>query len=139
MMPMYTVPVEVAKSEIDGNGVFAKANIAEGTTVWMYKAGYDIALTPEEYASLTDSEKASIEKTAYLSPWSGLWVFPPMNDPAQYTNHSPRNNLSVAFDSKVSTEPYFLANKNIEAGDELTNNYHEFDKITQQTNPNWAK
>ena len=79
------------------------------------------------------------EKTAYLSPWSGLWVFPPENDPAQFTNHSPNNNISVIFDENVSSEPYFIANKDIEVGEEITNNYHEFDEITQKIKPAWAK
>ncbi|MBI1857349.1 SET domain-containing protein [Candidatus Saccharibacteria bacterium] len=136
---MYVVPVKVAKSNIDGSGVFAEANIAKNTIVWIYKDGHDIALTPNEYNLLSTEKKDVLEKTAYLSPWSGLWVFPPDNDPAQFTNHSPKNNLSVVYDSKVSTEPYFVANKDIRSGDELTNNYHDFDKITQQTKPAWAK
>lgn len=136
---MYVVPVKVAKSEIDGSGVFADAKIAKGTIVWIYKEGHDLTLSPSEYESVSAEKKNILEKTAYLSPWSGLWVFPPENDPAQFTNHSPRNNLSVVFDSKVSSEPYFIANKDIKVGEEITNNYHEFDKITQQTEPTWAK
>lgn len=136
---MYIVPVKVSGSKIDGNGVFAEANIAKGTTVWIYKDGHDIKLTPEEYNTLPLARKTSMEKTGYLSPWSGLWVFPPDNDPAQFTNHSPENNLSVVYNVEVSNEPYFIANKDIKAGDELTNNYHEFDKITQRTKPAWTK
>lgn len=136
---MYVVPIKVAKSEIDGNGVFAKEAIPKDAVVWLYKDGHDLTLTPDEYEQLSPERKKILEKTAYLSPWSGLWVFPPDNDPAQFTNHSPENNLSVVYDSEVSTEPYFIANKDIKAEDELTNNYHEFDKITQQTKPVWAK
>lgn len=136
---MYVVPVKVSKSEIDGSGVFAEASIAKESIVWVYKDGHDLSLTPDEYKLLTLNKKNILNKIAYLSPWSGLWVFPPHNDPAQFTNHSPRNNLSVVFDDKISAEPYFIANKDIEVGEELTNNYHEFDKITQLTKPVWAK
>ncbi len=136
---MYVVPVKIAKSEIDGHGVFEEVNIAKGTVVWKHKDGYDLTLTTEEYESSSAERKSELEKTAYLSPWSGLWVFPTGNDPAQYTNHSPNNNLSVVYDESISSEPYCIANKDIEAGEELTNNYHEFDKLTQQTKPLWAK
>lgn len=139
MILMYVVPVTVAESKIDGKGVFARFAIAKGSVAWIYKEGYDIQLTPNEYDSLPAVKKIAMDKTGYLSPWSGLWIFPPNKDPAQFTNHSLKNNLSVIYDSKVSPEPYFIANKDIEAGEELTNNYYEFDAITRQTKPTWAK
>ena len=136
---MYIVPVKIAESEIDGSGVFAERNIAVNTVAWVYKDGHDIKMTPAEFDALPRSRKSSLRNTGYLSPWSGLWIFPPENDPAQFTNHSPDNNLSAVYDSGVSPEPYFVANKNIKAGTELTNNYLEFDNITRQTKPAWAK
>ena len=46
-----------------------------------------------------------------LSATSNLYVFPPENDPARFTNHSRNNNLTVRVDKGVSEEPYFFANR----------------------------
>jgi SET domain-containing protein len=136
---MYKVPVEVRESAIDGKGVFATADISKEARVWVFKDGYDLALTPQEYDALPPEQSSKLDPTAYLSPWTGLWVFPPEGDPAQFTNHSDKNNLTAKYDKDISSEPYFIANRNIAAGEELTNNYHEFDEITRATKPAWAK
>jgi SET domain-containing protein len=139
MIYMYAVLVKVDKSNIDGQGVFAIEDIPKGTIAWIFKEKHDIKLSAKEYDSLSSLQKQKMDKTGYLSPWTGFWVFPSDNDPAQFTNHSNDSNLSVAFDKSISTEPYFVANRDITKGEELTNNYNEFDKITQKTKPIWAK
>jgi len=136
---MYITKVQIAKSKIDGDGVFTEVDISKDTKVWVFKEGYDQRLTNTEFQSLSSAEKDHLSHTAYFSPWSNMWVFPPTGDPAEYTNHSSHNNLTVIFDSVVSPEPYFIANRDIAQGEELTNNYHEFDEITRQTMPEWAK
>lgn len=136
---MYIVAVKIADSPIAGKGVFAEQAIEKGETCWIYKQGYDIELSTEEYKAIPEETKSRIAKTGYLSPWTDKYIFPPEDDPAQYTNHSANNNLSVIYDESASPEPYFIANRDIAIGEELTNNYHEFDKVTQETMPNWAK
>jgi SET domain-containing protein len=136
---MYVVDVEVSQSPINGQGVFASSDIPKGKIVWLFQQDYDQRLTNNAFQKLPSDKREYLSHTAYFSPWSNLWVFPPENDPAEYTNHSDEHNLSVVFDESVSPEPYFVANKNIQAGEEITNNYHDFDKITRQTKPNWAK
>jgi SET domain-containing protein len=136
---MYKVLVEVKKSSIDGKGVFAKQNIAQGSIVWIFKENHDIKLTQAQKEKLSADDKLYLAKAGYLSPWSGFWVMPPKGDLAEYTNHSSNNNLSVKFDKSVSSEPYFIANKDIGIGEEITNNYNEFDQITRSTKPVWAR
>lgn len=135
---MYKVSVAVDDSPIDGKGVFTRKDIAKDTVVWQFNDKHDIVFTPAEYEAVPPEYKARLKNTGYLSPWSNNWVFPPKDDPAQYTNHSAHNNLSARFDAEVSPEPYFVANRDIVAGEELTNNYHEFDQITRTTKPQWA-
>jgi hypothetical protein len=135
---MYKVTVEIRESPINGNGVFTSIDIPKGTRVWVFKEGYDLVLSPQEYDALPLEQKTKLDPTAYLSPWTGLWVFPPEGDPAQFTNHSDKNNLTAEYNKDVSSEPYFIANRDIAAGEELTNNYHEFDEITRKTKPTWA-
>lgn len=135
---MYKVLVRVAPSTIDGNGVFTQQDISKDSIVWLFTNGHDHTMTDDEHTALSNAERDRLDKTGYLSPWTNLWVFPPENDSAQYTNHSKENNLSVLYDKNISPEPYFVANRDIKTGEELTNNYHEFDKITRETRPKWA-
>lgn len=135
---MYTVTTKIANSAIEGKGVFTLEAIPKATIVWVFKDGHDIRKTRQEFEQLSDSKREHLSKTAYFSSWSRLWVYPPNDDPAEYTNHSNSNNLSAVFDINVSPEPYFIANRDIKVGEELTNNYHEFDKITRDTKPTWA-
>jgi SET domain-containing protein len=136
---MYIVRIKIGDSSIDGRGVFAEEAIPTGKKVWVFQLGYDLTKTKEEFEALPGEEKEYLSRTAYLSPWSGLWVYPPKGDAAEYTNHSLENNLSVMFDPDVSPEPFFVANRDIKVGEELTNNYHEFDEVTRQTKPEWAE
>ena len=136
---MYVVKVRIAKSKIDGKGVFAIEKIPKGKIVWLYDPLQDLSVTQEEFTKLDKVEKARFYHSAYLSPWSGLWICPPPDEAANYTNHSLQNNTTVKYDASISSEPYFIANHNIKIGEEITNNYYEFDEITKQTKPDWAE
>ncbi len=58
-------------------------------------------------------------------------------DHARFTNHSNISNLSVVINQEISQEPYFIANQDIEIGEELTNNYTEFDESCKTFKPQW--
>ncbi|HEX8390133.1 MAG TPA: SET domain-containing protein [Candidatus Saccharimonadales bacterium] len=136
---MYIPKTELKKSEIDGTGVFASQRIPKGTIVWKYEPGYDLSFTVDQFETMDTVQKAELQHSAYLSPWSGLWICPPPNDPACFTNHSDRNNISVKFDVNVSSEPYFMANRDIAIGEEITNDYREFDTTTHLQPPEWTR
>lgn len=135
---MYKKAVKISDSDIEGRGVFAEEAIRNGEAVWVFEPGYDQTITMEEFKRLSNEVKEELEKIGYLSPWTGLRVFPPENDPARYTNHSSDNNLTAIYDKNISEEPIFVANRDIKEGEELTNNYHEFDLLTQKIKPDWA-
>ena len=135
---MYIVAISVKSSSIHGSGVFADKDILAGEIVWKYNPKHDLSFTVKEYSKFNEAQKEDMHKYAYLSPTSGLWICPPADDQARYTNHSKNNNLSTKFDPKLSPEPYFIANRDIKAGEELTNNYNEFDKsIKNAAKPGW--
>ena len=137
---MYLVKILAKKSEIDGMGVFAEERIEKGTIVWKFEPTHDCVLTVAELQSLNQEQKENLKRVAYLSATTGNYVFPPEGDPANFTNHSvDKNNLTVHVDLHTSLEPYFVANRDIEVGEEITNNYHEFDEAIklQSTKPQW--
>lgn len=134
---MYLFPVETKESKVDGQGVFASEKIGKGQIVWKFDANHDKILSQEEFNALDEASKDELKRVAYLSPTTNRYVYPPENDAARFTNHSPTNNLSVLIDEDVSEEPYFIANRDIEAGEELTNNYLEFDKAIKIHKLEW--
>jgi SET domain-containing protein len=137
---MYIVPVEIKPSDIDGKGVFAKQDIKKGTVVWKYVKNYDKKISPQVFDKFDSSKKKLLERIAYLSPTSGMWVMPPPNDVACYTNHSPElYNTSTMVNLEISSEPMFYANRNIKTGEEITNNYLEFDKNTKPNSSDWLE
>ena len=139
---MYLIKVTARDSDIQGKGVFADQEINKGEIVWKFVEGHDKSLTLDEYSILNHEDKNYMEKVAYLSAVSNQYIFPPEGDPALYTNHDAQNhNLSVVVDHTISPEPFFIANRDIIVGEELTNNYHEFDEAikSKATVPDWLK
>ncbi len=137
---MYTVPVEIRESLIDGKGVFARDDISKGAIVWQYTEGHDKKMTKKEFDQLDESAKTALQRTAYLSPTTDMWVAPPEDDPGCYTNHEPiAYNTGVVVNEKISDEPLFVAVRDIKAGEEITNNYTEFDKNSTPEKFGWLK
>lgn len=135
---MYIVPVSIKKSPIDGDGVFAESDIPKDTVVWKYTEGHDRKMTTQEFDRLSEETKRELYRVAYLSPTTGVWVIPPEGDPACYTNHEPSAyNTSSIVDENVSEEPIFVANRDIQKGEEITNNYLEFDKNSSTAKFDW--
>lgn len=136
---MYLVPVEIKHSSINGKGVFATKNIAKDTIVWKYTDGHDSKMDVSTFDNLSPKEQKALERISYLSPQSDMWVSPPENDPACFTNHSTNANMSVVVDPKRSEEPMFIADRAITAGEELTNNYTDFDQNSDIDSFDWLK
>ncbi len=134
---MYLIPIEARVSEINGRGVFTLEKIPKGKMVWKYVPEHDSSMSVEEFNNLNEESKMEIDRIAYLSTVSNKYIYPPEGDPARFTNHSKDNNLTVVFDKGVSEEPLFMANRDIEIGEELTNNYLEFDPNITENQPEW--
>ena len=136
---MYLVKIETKESVIDGKGVFALEDIRKGDAVWRFDPNHDEAISRAQFDEADQAVKEVLRRVAYLSKNTGRWVYPPENDPARYTNHSKENNLSVLSDESISEEPIFIANRDIAAGEELTNDYTEFDDLTEKVEQHWLK
>lgn len=135
---MYLFNITIKDSKIQGKGVFVLESIPKGSVVWKFYPGKDKSMTQNEFESLAEENKRTIEKVGYLSPISGIWIYPAENDLARYTNHSINNsNLSASINEGISSEIFFIANRNINKDEELLVNYLEFDEFIKNTKPNW--
>lgn len=129
---MYLIKVEVKDSVIEGKGVFSIEDIKNGDVVWKFDPSHDKVLSTSEFNELDYATQESFLRVAYLSRITNRWVYPPRGDPAEFTNHSRENNLSALYKESISEEPFFFANRDISPGEELTNNYTEFDDLTSR-------
>ena len=131
---MYLTKISVRDSIIEGKGVFSLENINKNSVVWKFDSTHDESLSPLEFEKLDADSKTALLRVAYLSKKSNQYIYPPEGDPARFTNHSEANNLSIISDQSISEEPVFVANRNIQAGEELTVNYTEFDTQPNKVN-----
>lgn len=134
---MYLIKIETRVSGIDGKGVFSLEKISKNTLVWKYDSSHDKSISIEEYNNSDKETQDEFDRVAYLSPTTNRYVYPPESDPARFTNHSKQNNLSIVVNRRISDEPYFIANRDIAVGEELTNNYLEFDESLRNKYPEW--
>mmetsp|Transcript_25072 Transcript_25072/g.65380 ORF Transcript_25072/g.65380 Transcript_25072/m.65380 type:complete len:180 (+) Transcript_25072:145-684(+) len=143
----FLVPLEAKPSPFGGNGLFAKADIAAGTKIWVMKPkGDDVAKVvpleqnvPEgEKQELTENDVWTEEKMTGLPAdqierifWGGYahepsatWI--ELRDGGNYTNHSSEKwNCMSEFTDSPWDEEHFCV-KGAKAGDEILDDYGGF-------------
>lgn len=121
---MLTVRAGVKPSEIQGVGLFADEKILKGTVIWKFDPRFDILFDPEEVKRMPEVQRDLIHYYAHLSSVTGKYVY--SIDDSRFTNHSIHGNMDdVAFAGEPETRA--VANRDIEAGEELLDDYRSFD------------
>jgi SET domain-containing protein len=113
---MLLVKTYLDKSKIHGIGVFAGEFIRKGTKMWRFVEGYDRAYSPKEFARLPKAARNFLSHYAYRV--DGEILFTVDND--RHINHSDDPNTYLK-------GGYAIARRNIRKGEEITNDYREFD------------
>jgi uncharacterized protein len=113
---MMLVKTEVRPSKIQGLGLFALEPISSGTEVWKYVEGFDHEI--KDWSNLPQVALDFLEKYAVFQ--HGYYTM--NNDDARFYNHSDAPN--TAGDARRNAE---IAIKDIEAGEEITCDYREWD------------
>jgi uncharacterized protein len=100
-------------SEQIGLGVFATADIAKGTVIYV-RDPLELRLAPPEFNALHATQKAAIEKYSYVDAQGNLIV---SWDHAKYMNHRCEcNTIGTAYGFEIAI-------RDIKAGEELTTEY----------------
>lgn len=126
---MLEVSTTLAKSNIQGIGLFTNEKISKGKVVWRYNNITTISWSQEEWEAIQNNIPLNafnnIERFSYFihNKWH-------LNlDDSRFMNHSSVSNLG--YDRENNT---CYALKDIEAGEELTIDYSEFcDKTNTNT------
>ena len=115
---MLLVKTYLAKSAIHGIGVFAGQFIRKGTKIWRFVEGFDRAYTPSQYARLPKQARAYIKHFGYRADGEILLTA----DHDHHMNHAFNPNTYMK-------NGYVIASRNIRKGEEITNDYREFDPV----------
>lgn len=115
---MFLIHTCVKPSRIHGMGVFAAEDIPAGTLIWIYNEKVDWRMSEDDLSRFPEPFQSRMRDYSYRLP-SGDYVF--CGDNAKFMNHSTDPNCD---------DPegrYTVANRDIEAGEELTSDYTTFD------------
>jgi SET domain-containing protein len=113
---MLLVKTYLGKSRIHGLGVLAGEFIARGTRIWRYVEGFDRCYTPKQFARLPKAAKDFIRHHGYRVDGEILLTM----DNDRHMNHSADANTYLR-------NGYAIARRDIRKGEEITNDYREFD------------
>lgn len=114
---MLMVKTEVKTSSIHGVGLFAVDLIPAGTVVWQTVLGFDLLIPKHVADSYPEPAQQFLKFYCNLSH-DNEWLV--CGDNARHMNHSQTPNISSA--ASVN-----LALRDIQAGEEITCDYREFD------------
>ena len=113
---MMLIKTYLDKSRIHGIGVFADEFIRKGTKIWRFVEGFDHAYSPKKFAKLPKQARDHIRHYGYRA--DGEILFSADHD--RHMNHSDDANTYLK-------DGYVIARCNIARGEEITNDYREFD------------
>lgn len=121
---MLLIETYLEKSPIAGIGLFANQRVKKGDKLWQFVPGFDILMKPEFVAQLPEMNQAYIHDNASLVPQLGAYLLCGDND--RFSNHSDNPNREFVYVDE--TDIFEIATRDIAPGDELTNDYSEFDE-----------
>lgn len=122
---MLLVKTYLAKSEIEGLGLFLAQPVKKGTITWLFEEGFDLKISESELEALSDSSKEYIKKYGYLSQRSGLYIV--CLDNSRFMNHSDNPTTAGLYRDDLPFEGADVALRDLEIGEELTCDYRTFE------------
>ncbi|MEI8206680.1 MAG: SET domain-containing protein [Kiritimatiellales bacterium] len=124
---MLLVKAWVGVSKIHGFGLIAHEFIPKETVVWRLVSGFDIVLSDEYLRELPPTVQEQVMHYSFFHPDLKRHVLSADDD--RFTNHSDTANVQFFGDHAIAV-------RDIDEGEEITDNYAEFGKpVHQETRP----
>lgn len=119
---MIHIKYKLETSPFHGIGLFAAEDIPKGKIIYTPSPLLDVNLTQEQFDSLDAKEKEEVRWWGFFDEPSQKWHVD--FDVSHFINHS--------YDATVTQDPghtdaYLVAVRDIKSGEELTQNYLEFE------------
>ncbi len=115
---MFHVKTKLKESKIHGIGLFAEQDIPKGTLIYSRNENLDINIPNSELSKLSKNEADTIKHYGYFDQKSKKWHL--SFDDIRFCNHKKESNIE-------NKHGKLYARKNISKGEELTDNYTEFE------------
>lgn len=124
---MILVKTKLDKSKIHGIGIFATGFIPKGTMIWKFDPILDLVLSKEQVDRLSEPAKEQFLNYAYISKKTKNYIL--CSDDSRFFNHETDPNTTCHVPENPDSDEALVcfASKDINPGEELTNNYAEFD------------
>ncbi len=121
---MLLIKTIVKESSIHGLGLFADQDIFKGVQIWKFSPGLDLEISPSDFEKLSQYEKDFINFYGFRSKKTDNYHL--SFDNVRFVNHSKYGNITL--DMSVDDIEYpLVASQDIKSGEEITQNYFEFD------------
>ncbi|OGM74552.1 hypothetical protein A2382_01395 [Candidatus Woesebacteria bacterium RIFOXYB1_FULL_38_16] len=119
---MIHIKYRLDKSQLHGIGLFTNENLKKGQLVYTASLLLDVNLSQKDFDLLDEKEKKEVK-------WWGFWDEPNQVwhvdfDVSRFINHSSTPTLIQLPQHK---EAYLVTTRNVQTGEELTQNYLEFE------------
>jgi hypothetical protein len=119
---MIHIKYKLNTSPLHGVGLFADEPIPKGVLIYTPSPVLDVNITQEQFNALDEKEKQEVRWWGFLDPTTNRWHVD--FDVTHFINH--------ADDATVTQDPahpdaYLVAARDIKIGEELTQNYLEFE------------
>ena len=119
---MIHIKYTLDRSDKHGIGLFAGQDIQKGQIIYTASPLLDMNITEEQFDSLDEREKQEILWWGFFDEPSQKWHVD--FDVSKFINHSFKATLTQ---DPEHDEAYLVATRDIKAGEELTQNYLEFE------------
>lgn len=119
---MIHIKYKLDKSDKHGVGLFADQEIKKGDLIYTPSPLLDVNITQEQFDSLDEKEKQEMQWWGFFDEPTQKWHVD--FDVSHFINHSYEG--TVTQDSN-HTDAYLVATRDIQPGEELTQNYLEFE------------
>src|SRR3989344_1491136 len=119
---MIHIKYKLDRSPFHGIGLFADESIVKGTLIYTASPLLDVNITQEQFDSLSDKEKKEIKWWGFKIESGGVWHVD--FDVSRFINYSYEPTVTQ---DKSHTDAYLVATRDVKTGEELTQNYLEFE------------
>lgn len=125
---MLLIRATVKPSPIHGLGLFAAEPIARGTAIWKFSPGLDLEISQADFEKFSRYEQDFILFAGFHSRKTGKYHL--SFDDVRFINHADPGNVTIdeARGTEDDVEFVLVAARDIADGEELTQNYYEFDE-----------
>jgi uncharacterized protein len=114
---MLFVNAKAGPSPTHRMGLIAQTLISKGSKVWGFMPGFDIIIPESELVCLSPTAQDQVVYWAYFDLTTREFVL--SGDDDRFTNHADDPNTTILEDGCT------IANRDIQAGEEITTNYYE--------------